>query len=157
MHLMGIPELCLGLRNPEDRDLAQTHLIRTEELPSMANGLQQVQKWDPEESIVRGFKILYLIRDWVQEAADALEARPEKGKYKEDLVWRVEMSKEKNAGIYIHELSKEEKKRLWGPKNRHVTNKLDMAVFLKRDGIVDSALVQELRQLDLEMLDLDIV
>ncbi|THV08153.1 hypothetical protein K435DRAFT_771731 [Dendrothele bispora CBS 962.96] len=157
MYLMGIPELFLGLRNTGNNNtVVQTHFLHTEDIPNIVNSLEKYMNrppWDPQDAVVRAFQTLYVLRDWVQETVDSLEAMPQKGKKKEDFVWRVEMRGKRENGLYVRELSKGENERLWcvkeNPSWKRDGEALPLPDWKKKYGIVNRALIRKLRALDL--------
>ncbi|KAF5371214.1 hypothetical protein D9758_004117 [Tetrapyrgos nigripes] len=155
MHLIGTPELCLGLRSPDNKRLVEMHIIPTDELPSIINDFQRSQNWpnwQPDGYITRAFRTLYLLRDWAQEAVDSLQMKPVKGQKNDEMVWRVERLRHSDRGIYVRELSREEKDRLWAVRDRPLWEGLGQTLP-RRHGIIDRASLRDLRQLDRETLD----
>ncbi|KAK7470203.1 hypothetical protein VKT23_001641 [Stygiomarasmius scandens] len=156
MHLMGTPELFLGLRNPQNNSIVvQTQLLRTEDIPDVVASLEQdvtpsKPLWDPQESVVQAFQTLYMLKDWAQRMTDRLEPIPRARSIHHDLVWRAEMRGRKNQGFFIRELSSKDKERLWYGPETPLWKEGGGPLPAGKNGIVSKPLIRKLTELDLE-------
>lgn len=107
LHLMGIPQLYLGQQD-------KNHILQKGEFISVKQLVDQpldTDKWDLQRVYDFGFRALCTLRDYLQEATDAVEYGGKRwSKHTHNRVWLFQVRGKTDPGgsIRIRELSREE-------------------------------------------------
>ncbi|KAF9266250.1 hypothetical protein L218DRAFT_103678 [Marasmius fiardii PR-910] len=128
-HVMGTSGIFVGYRDTA-HVLQKTELITTDEILGRLN-----IPWNPQDSINKLFKVLYVLRNYCQQMVDERELRNDRTK--EDITWRVRIRGKHSGGIIIREVSENEIK-----SDRREEGKSQQ----KRVGIVPRALIRGVQQ-----------